>query len=122
MSDPGVLVPRQFYNDLLKMHSEWRRKPKNAPIQRGRWPVGAASGATWIGVLQGSLAYGSSATVMLYKWDDGSSAFIEDKTDTVYPWMMNTGDSIPTNTKIVGGTVGGKRVIFNAACKNIYGS
>ena len=93
-----------------------------ATTQRRRHVVRGGGEVTWIGTLQGALAYGSSATVMLKKWDSGSSSFVNDKTDTCYPWMMNTGDSIATNVQVVGGTVGGKKVVFNAACKNIYGS
>lgn len=123
MAEAGVLVPREFYNDLKKMWSEWRRSVKNpSPPQRARYPVGGGLNLTWIGRLQGSLAYGSSATVMLKKWDSGSSSFIDDTTATCYPFMMNTGDSIAANVQVVGGTVGGQKVVFNAACKNIYGS
>lgn len=77
-------------------------------------------GPNWIGVLQGTLAYGSSATVQLKKGTPGSET--NDTTQTCYPWMMNTGDSIAANVEVVGCVVNGYYYVFNAACKNIYGS
>lgn len=74
----------------------------------------------WIGVLQGALAYGSSATVQIKKGTPGSET--NDVTDTCYPWMMNAGDSIAANVQVVGCVVNSYRYVFNAACKNIYGS
>lgn len=78
------------------------------------------SGLCYIGVLAGALAYGSSATVNIYTGTPGSEAATSTK--TVYPWMMNTGDSIAANTEIIAATINGRLYAVNAACKNIYGS
>lgn len=74
----------------------------------------------WIGILQGTLAYGSSASVTLYQGTPGSET--AGSTVTCYPWMMNTGDSIATHTGVVGCVVNGYYYVFNAGCKNVYGS
>lgn len=117
----GYLLSGETVKALAEMKRWWERNARNYHPPRYRRATTRTGTSTWLGILQGSLAYGSSATVMLYKWD-GSSSFVSDTTDTCYPWMMNTGDSIATNTEVVGGVIGGKRVVFNAACKNIYGS
>jgi len=117
MANPaGLLVPPLFYKDLLKMHSEWRRKPKNQPPQWGRWPVGGAS-SQWLGVLNADLGYHSSAEVAIYTWDESAGHFTDSEdTATCYPWLMLSGDSIPSGTQVVGCFVGGKRVVFDCAC------
>lgn len=78
------------------------------------------SGQSFIGILNGTLAYGSSATATIYTGTPGSETGAYTK--TVYPWMMNTGDSIPANTEVAIFTVNGRLYALNAACKNIYGS
>jgi hypothetical protein len=119
-SSDGYSLDEDSLKYLRKMVLEHQRKPKNQHPPRSRRQYGGAGSGTWIGTLQGSLAYGSSATVMLKKWN--GSAFVDDVTATVYPWMMNTGDSIAANVQVFGGFVGSVRVVGNAACKNIYGS
>lgn len=76
-----------------------------------------SNGAAWLGVLDGSLAYHGSATVSLYTFDSGLGYFTDSGVnDTCYPWLMVSGDSIAANTQVVGCFVGGKRVVFDAAC------
>lgn len=119
-SSEGYELDEASVKLLAQMAREYQRKPKNQHPPRSRRQYPSGGGGTWIGTLQGSLAYGSSATVMLKKWN--GSAFVDDVTATVYPWMMNTGDSIAANVQVFGGFVGSVRVVGNAACKNIYGS
>ena len=78
------------------------------------------SGMCYLGVLAGTLAYGSSATANIYAGAPGAEA--SSFTKTVYPWMMNTGDSIASNTEVVTAVINGKFYVVNAACKNVYGS
>lgn len=117
---PGYTLSEAAVKTLAEMARYHKRHSRNQHPPRYRRQSPRSFNGTWIGTLQGSLAYGSTATVMLKKWD--GSAFVNDTTDTCYPWMMNAGDSIAANVQVVGGIVGGKRVVFNAACKNIYGS
>lgn len=108
---------------VAKMAEMWRwysREARNYHPPRYRRQTVRPGGAGWIGVLQGALAYGSSATVALYQGTPGSET--AGNTITCYPWMMNTGDSIAANVEVVGAIVNGYYYVFNAACKNIYGS
>lgn len=91
---------------------------------RGVWEILylPISSTGYIGVLTQSLNYGTTtgATCNIYTGSPGSEA--ASGSTTVFPWMMSTGDSIPTNTEVVLVTVNGRIYAFNAACKNIYGS
>lgn len=91
---------------------------------RGVWEVLylPASSAGYIGVLTQALVYGTTtgATCNIYTGSPGSET--ASGSTTVFPWMMNPGDSIQTNTEVVFVTVNGHNYVYNAACKNIYGS
>lgn len=84
----------------------------------GRWEaLDGGGGGAWLGVLAGALSYRGSATVNLYSFDAGLGYFTSSgQTDTCYSWLMLSGDSIPAGTQVVGCYVGGKRVVFDAAC------
>lgn len=118
----GYLLSGETVKKIATMWKWFERQTRNPHQQHQQAQHTSQIFETWIGVLQGSLAYGSSASVTLYKWDGSSGFTATSTTVTCYPWMMNTGDSIAANVEVVGGIVNGKRVVFNAACKNIYGS
>lgn len=82
---------------------------------RAAWEiVFVPSGLTYIGVLAGALSAGGSATVNRYTGTPGSEA--STGTDTVYDWMMKSGDSIPSGTRIMYAVVNGRKYVINAAC------
>lgn len=75
------------------------------------------SGDAWLGVLTAGLSYHGSASVALYSFDSGLGYFTDSgQTDTCYGWLLLPGDTIPTNTQVIGCVVNGKRVAFDAAC------
>lgn len=118
-NDDGYLLSQSAGEGLGKMYRWWQRNARNYHPPRARRVVSRGMTA-WIGILQGTLAYGSSASVKLYTGTPGGET--AGSTVTCYPWMMNTGDSIATNVEVVGCIVNGYYYVFNAACKNIYGS
>jgi hypothetical protein len=113
-------LSEQAVKKLAKMSRWFERNSRNQHPPRNRRVVSRGGGGGWIGILQGALSYGSSASVTLYVGTAGSET--AGTTVTCYPWMMSTGDSIAANTDVVGCVVNGSYYVFNSACKNIYGS
>lgn len=121
--DSGTGTP-SIYDDWGPKSGSWKLNKDYTGFKiignptEGRVLVQQNPGAgAWLGVLAGTLNYHSSASVTLYKWDSGSGYFISaGTTDTCYPWLMLSGDSIPSGTQVVGCIIDGKRVVFDAAC------
>jgi len=101
--------PRQRLNDVERFINETPGDWVGAPVQIAKLLPGRL--AIFPAVLQGSLSSGSSVSAKLYRYNDitghtnGDSdfknlqAFSDQK--TVYDWFLPTGQTLPTDTKVI---------------------
>ena len=82
----------------------------------GRWEfLRGGDGAIKIGILDGALAYHSSATASIYSGTPNSET---DSTEnvTAYCWLLKAGESLAAGTRVMLAQVGGSWYVMAAAC------
>lgn len=83
----------------------------------GVWVLGRGAGSNGLvfARLNGALNAGSSVGASIYEFN-GTSWSDSGDDETVYDWLMGTGESIADTTKIIAGFYGDYRIVIAARC------
>lgn len=87
---------------------------KNTPQSRGRW--GGVNSRWECGKLDGSMSFDGTATMSIWKWD-GSTMADTGENVTVRDWLLASGQTIASGTRVVAiKHRGGQWFVVGAQC------